>query len=154
MELEIKINGDLFEQARVVSCTLIGSAYRLMERRHFSTLFIDEAAQALEPACWAAILKADRVVMGGDHQQLPPTVKSLDAAKGGLAETLMQKVVKLHPRCVTLLTTQYRMNEEIMAFPSRWFYHSRLKAAPEAAHRLVSIRSLLGNMVPGRHGKK
>ncbi len=138
MELEIKINGDLFEQARVVSCTLIGSAYRLMERRHFSTLFIDEAAQALEPACWAAILKADRVVMGGDHQQLPPTVKSLDAAKGGLAETLMQKVVKLHPRCVTLLTTQYRMNEEIMAFPSRWFYHSRLQAAPEAAHRLVS----------------
>lgn len=138
MELEIKINGDLFEQARVVSCTLIGSAYRLMERRHFSTLFIDEAAQALEPACWAAILKADRVVMGGDHQQLPPTVKSLDAAKGGLAETLMQKVVKLHPRCVTLLTTQYRMNEEIMAFPSRWFYHSRLQAAPEAAHRQVS----------------
>ena len=138
MELEIKINGDLFEQARVVSCTLIGSAYRLMERRHFSTLFIDEAAQALEPACWAAILKADRVVMGGDHQQLPPTVKSLEAAKGGLAETLMQKVVKLHPRCVTLLTTQYRMNEEIMAFPSRWFYHSRLQAAPEAAHRQVS----------------
>lgn len=138
MELEIKINGDLFEQARVVSCTLIGSAYRLMERRHFSTLFIDEAAQALEPACWAAILKADRVVMGGDHQQLPPTVKSLDAAKGGLAETLMQKAVKLHPRCVTLLTTQYRMNEEIMAFPSRWFYHGRLQAAPEAAHRQVS----------------
>lgn len=137
-ELEIKINADLFDQARVVSCTLIGSAYRLMERRHFSTLFIDEAAQALEPACWAAILKADRVIMSGDHQQLPPTVKSLAAVKGGLADTLMQKLVELHPRCVTLLTTQYRMNEEIMAFPSRWFYHNRLQAAPEAAHRLVS----------------
>ena len=137
-ELEIKINADLFDQARVVSCTLIGSAYRLMERRRFSTLFIDEAAQALEPACWAAILKADRVIMSGDHQQLPPTVKSLEAVKGGLADTLMQKLVELHPRCVTLLTTQYRMNEDIMSFSSRWFYHSRLQAAPEAAHRQVS----------------
>ena len=136
--LEIKINADLFDQARVVSCTLIGSAYRLMERRHFSTLFIDEAAQALEPACWAAILKADRVVMSGDHQQLPPTVKSVDAMKGGLANTLMQKLVALHPRCVTLLTTQYRMNEDIMSFSSRWFYHGRLQAAPEVAHRQVS----------------
>ena len=137
-ELEIKINADLFEQARVVSCTLIGSAYRVMERRRFSTLFIDEAAQALEPACWAAILKADRVIMGGDHQQLPPTVKSLAAAKGCLADTLMQKVVALHPRCVSLLTVQYRMNSNIMAFPSRWFYHGRLQAAPEAADRQVS----------------
>ena len=138
MELEIKINSDLFDEARVVSCTLIGSAYRLMERRHFSTLFIDEAAQALEPACWAAILKSDRVIMGGDHQQLPPTVKSPEALKGGLANTLMQKVVELHPRCVSLLTIQYRMNEDIMAFSSHWFYHGRLQAAPEAAHRLVS----------------
>ena len=137
-ELEIKINADLFEQARVVSCTLIGSAYCIMERRRFSTLFIDEAAQALEPACWAAVLRADRVVMGGDHQQLPPTVKSLAAAKGGLADTMMQKVVGLWPRAVSLLTVQYRMNEEIMAFPSRWFYHGRLQAAPEAADRLVS----------------
>ena len=137
-ELEIKINADLFEEARVVSCTLIGSAYRLMERRRFSTLFIDEAAQALEPACWAAILRADRVVMGGDHQQLPPTVKSLGAAKGSLSKTLMEKVVAQHPRCVSLLTTQYRMNEDIMAFPSRWFYHGQLQAAPEAAQRMVS----------------
>ena len=137
-ELEIKINANLFEQARVVSCTLIGSAYRLMERRHFSTLFIDEAAQALEPACWAAILKADRVVMGGDHQQLPPTVRSLAAAKAGLADTLMQKVVALWPQAVRLLTVQYRMNKDIMAFPSQWFYHGRLQAAPEAADRQVS----------------
>lgn len=138
MELEIKINADLFNEARVVSCTLIGSAYRIMERRRFSTLFIDEAAQALEPACWAAILRADRVVMGGDHQQLPPTVKSIEAAKGGLSSTLMQKVVELHPRSVTLLAMQYRMNEDVMAFPSRWFYHGRLQAAPEVAHRQVS----------------
>ena len=137
-ELEIKINADLFAQARVVSCTLIGSAYRIMERRRFSTLFIDEAAQALEPACWAAILRADRVVMGGDHMQLPPTVKSLAAVRGGLADTLMQKVVGLWPQCVQLLTVQYRMNSDIMAFPSRWFYDGRLQAAPEAADRTVS----------------
>ena len=137
-ELEIKINADLFEQARVVSCTLIGSAYRIMERRRFSTLFIDEAAQALEPACWAAILRADRVVMGGDHQQLPPTVKSMAAAKGGLADTLMQRLVKLWPQCVNLLTVQYRMNEDIMSFPSRWFYHGQLHAAPDVAHRQIS----------------
>ena len=137
-ELEIKINADLFNEARVVSCTLIGAAYRLMDRRRFSTLFIDEAAQAMEPACWAAILKADRVVMGGDHQQLPPTVKSLEAVKGGLAQTLMQKVAGLHPQCVNLLTVQYRMNEDIMSFSSQWFYHGRLQAANEAAHRQIS----------------
>ena len=137
-ELELKIDNDLFAQARVVSCTLIGSAYRMMERRRFSTLFIDEAAQALEPACWAAILKADRVVMGGDHQQLPPTVKSIQAAKGGLANTLMQKLVARWPQCVELLTVQYRMNRDIMAFPSRWFYGGKLQAAPEAADRMVS----------------
>ena len=137
-ELEIKINAELFDQASVVSCTLIGSAYRILERRHFPTLFIDEAAQALEPACWAAMLHADRVIMGGDHQQLPPTIKSKEAAKGGLAITMMQKVAELHPQCVSLLDTQYRMNEEIMKFSSKWFYNDKLRAAPEAAHRLVS----------------
>lgn len=137
-ELEIKINADLFEQASVVSCTLIGSAYHIMDRRRFSTLFIDEAAQALEPACWAALLRADRVVMSGDHQQLPPTVKSIEAARSGLATTLMQKAVVLHPQCVTLLTLQYRMNEDIMGFSSRWFYDGRLQAAPDVAHRQVS----------------
>ncbi len=139
MELEIKINADLFEQASVVSCTLIGSAYHIMEHRHFGTLFIDEAAQALEPACWTAILKADRVVFGGDHQQLPPTVKSVDAARKGLSNTLMRYVSGSKPECVTLLDTQYRMHRDIMAFPSQWFYHGRLKAAPDVADRLVHI---------------
>ncbi len=137
-ELEIKINNDLFNQARVISCTLIGSAYHVMERRHFPTLFIDEAAQALEPACWAAILKADRVVFGGDHQQLPPTVKCPEAAHAGLDRTLMQQIVREKPECVTLLTTQYRMNKEIMGFSSQFFYGGRLLAAPEVADRLVS----------------
>lgn len=139
MELEIKINADLFEQASVVSCTLIGSAYHIMEHRHFGTLFIDEAAQALEPACWTAILKADRVILGGDHNQLPPTVKCVEAARNGLANTLMQHISRNKPECVTLLDIQYRMHRDIMEFPSRWFYHGRLHAAPEVADRQVHI---------------
>ncbi|MBQ0016173.1 MAG: AAA family ATPase [Bacteroidales bacterium] len=138
-ELEIKINEDLFRQSRVIACTLIGSAYQIMERRHFSTLFIDEAAQALEPACWAAILKADRVILSGDHKQLPPTVKCVEAARQGLDRTLMQHVVSTKSSCVSLLDTQYRMNKDIMQFPSNWFYHDKLKAAPEVADRLVHI---------------
>ena len=137
-QLEVRIQADIFMQARVVACTLIGSAYAILDRRRFSTLFIDEAAQALEPACWAAIRKCDRVVMGGDHCQLPPTVKSPEALRGGLDRTLMQRVVQAHPRCVTQLDIQYRMHRDIMAFPSRWFYHGRLQAAEEAAHRMVS----------------
>ncbi len=137
-ELEIRIQYDLFDQARVVACTLIGSAYHILEHKHFSTLFIDEAAQALEPACWAAILKADRVIFSGDHQQLPPTIKCPEAARGGLDQTLMQKVAKNKPESVSLLTVQYRMNKDIMGFSSQWFYHGRLTAAPEVAERLVS----------------
>lgn len=139
MELEIKINADLFEQASVVSCTLIGSAYHIMEHRHFGTLFIDEAAQALEPACWTAILKADRVILGGDHNQLPPTVKCVEAARNGLANTLMQHISRNKPECVTLLDIQYRMHRDIMEFPSKWFYHGRLHAALEVADRQVHI---------------
>ncbi len=137
-ELEIRINADLFDQARVVSCTLIGSAYHILEHRHFPTLFIDEAAQALEPACWAAILKCDRVIFSGDPQQLPPTVKCPEAAHAGLSVTLMQKVTETKPACVTLLTVQYRMHRDIMGFSSRWFYHGRLTADPAVADRLVS----------------
>lgn len=136
--LEIHIRADLFDQARVVSCTLIGSACHILERRRFSTLFIDEAAQALEPACWAAVLKCDRVIFSGDHQQLPPTVKCPEAARGGLDRTLMQRVARQWPECVSLLTVQYRMHRDIMGFSSRWFYHGRLSAAPQVADRLVS----------------
>lgn len=136
-ELEIRIERDTFDQARVIACTLIGSASRVLERRHFSTLFIDEAAQALEPACWAAILHADRVILAGDHCQLPPTVKSREAARGGLDVTLMQKVAKRKPECVSLLTRQYRMHRDIMEFPSQWFYQGSLEAAPQCADRKI-----------------
>lgn len=136
-ELEIRINDDLFAQSRVIACTLIGTSARVLERMHFSTLFIDEAAQAYEAACWAAILKADRVILAGDHCQLPPTIKCIEAEKQGLGKTLMEKVATLKPTCVELLTVQYRMHADIMRFSSEWFYDGRLTAAPEIAHRTV-----------------
>lgn len=134
-ELEILINESLFSNARVIASTLVSSNHRVLTGRHFSTLFIDEAAQAIEAACWIAIRKADRVILAGDHCQLPPTIKCIEAARGGLEHTLMEKVVVTKPTCVSLLKVQYRMHEAIMHFPSEWFYHGELQAAPEIRYR-------------------
>lgn len=134
-EIEIAIQQSLFAEARVVACTLTGSASRVLEGMKFSTLFIDEAAQALEAACWIAIRKAGRVILAGDHQQLPPTLKCPEAQHGGLERTLMQSIVENKPRCVSLLEIQYRMNDRIMQFSSEWFYDGRLKSAPEIRYR-------------------
>ncbi|WP_455592062.1 AAA domain-containing protein [Bacteroides sp.] len=134
-ELEIQINEDLFAGARVIASTLVSSNHRVLTGRRFPTLFIDEAAQALEAACWIAIRKADRVIFAGDHCQLPPTIKCIEAARGGLDKTLMEKVAENKPEAVSLLKVQYRMHETIMRFPSEWFYNHQLEAAPEVRHR-------------------
>ncbi len=136
-ELEIRIHSELFGEARVIACTLVGSANRILQGQKFATLFIDEAAQALEAACWIAIRKASRVVLAGDHCQLPPTVKSLAALKAGLGTTLMERIVAQKPEEVTLLKTQYRMNEQIMRFSSDWFYGGQVESAPSVSHRSV-----------------
>ena len=132
---EIRIDTELFTEARVIACTLVGAASRVLERKRFSSLFIDEAAQAIEAACWIAISRADRVILAGDHCQLPPTIKCIEAARGGLGRTLLEKVVLHKPETVSLLKIQYRMHEDIMRFPSRWFYHDELEAAPEVKYR-------------------
>jgi len=134
-ELECRINTDVFNEARVIACTLAGSASCVLTGQKFGTLFIDEAAQALEAACWIAIRKASRVVFAGDHCQLPPTVKSRPALYGGLGITLMERIVKIKPDVVTLLTVQYRMNERIMKFSSDWFYGGKVVSAPQIRHR-------------------
>lgn len=134
-ELEIRINADLFGEARVIASTLVGSANRLLEGQKFGTLFIDEAAQALEAACWIPMRRVSRVILAGDHCQLPPTVKSIAALKGGLGKTLMERIVENKPECVTLLGVQYRMNDEIMKFSSDWFYGGKVKTAPEIQQR-------------------
>jgi len=136
-ELEICINESLFSEARVIACTLVGSANRLLTGQKFGTLFIDEAAQALEAACWIPIRKADRVILAGDHCQLPPTVKAPEALRAGLGHTLMQTIVKNKPDTVSLLKLQYRMNDEIMRFSSEWFYGGMLQSAPEVKYRSI-----------------
>ncbi|WP_337642079.1 AAA domain-containing protein [Prevotella sp.] len=134
-ELELRIRSSLFGEARVIASTLTGAANRVLEGEKYSTLFIDEAAQALEAACWIAIRKAGRVILAGDHCQLPPTVKSIMALKGGLGKTLMERIVENKPEVVTLLKMQYRMNEQIMKFSSEWFYHGMVESAPSVSHR-------------------
>ena len=136
-ELELRINAQLFGEARVIASTLVGSANRLLEGQKFGTLFIDEAAQALEAACWIPIRKVSRVVLAGDHCQLPPTIKSFAALKAGLGKTLMERLVENHPEAVTLLKVQYRMNEEIMRFSSDWFYGNQVESAPEVKYRSI-----------------
>ena len=136
-ELEIRINTELFGEARVIACTLVGSANRLLDGMKFGTLFIDEAAQALEAACWIPIRRAGRVIFAGDHCQLPPTVKCYEALKGGLGRTLMERIASGKPEVVTLLRVQYRMHEDIMRFSSDWFYHNQMVAAPEVKNRSI-----------------
>ena len=135
--LEIAINEQLFGEARVIASTLVGSANRLLDGRRFGTLFIDEAAQAFEAACWIAIRRAARVVLAGDHCQLPPTVKCYEAMRQGLGRTLMERIVEQKPEVVTLLTMQYRMNDDIMRFSSDWFYHNMVQSAPEVRYRSI-----------------
>ena len=137
VELEVRINADIFGQVRVIASTLVGAGNKLLDGKKFGTLFIDEAAQALEAACWIPIRRASRVIFAGDHCQLPPTIKSLEAIKGGLGITLMERIVKNKPECVSLLQVQYRMNDEIMQFSSDYFYHGQMQSAPEVAHRLI-----------------
>lgn len=134
-ELEIRINSNLFDEARVVASTLVGSANRVLEGMKFGTLFIDEAAQALEAACWIPMRRVTRVVFAGDHCQLPPMVKSIAALKAGLGKSLMERIVEHKPDVVTLLKIQYRMNEKIMKFSSDWFYHGEVESAPQTRNR-------------------
>ncbi len=138
-ELEFSIQEQLFNEARVIACTLTGSAHRLLMGRRFGTLFIDEAAQALEAACWIAIPKADRFILAGDHRQLPPTLKTVGFASPHHASsapvTLMEHLVNNKPKCVSLLRVQYRMCDAIMQFPNQEFYDGMLESDPSVKYR-------------------
>ena len=132
-----ELHAELMGEARVIACTLVGSSHRLLEGMKFGTLFIDEAAQALEAACWIPMRRAGRVVLAGAHCQLPPTVKSIAAMRAGLGKTLMERIAENKPEVVTLLKIQYRMNEEIMRFSSDWFYHGKVQSAPQIKYRSI-----------------
>ena len=132
------IVNDVLSRAQIITATLVGANHYTVRHLQYKTVVIDEAAQALEPACWIPILKAQKIVMAGDHNQLPPTIRSQEAARGGLATTLMEKCVSLHPEAVTLLQEQYRMHHTIMQFPSNEFYEGKLQAHPSVAtHQLL-----------------
>lgn len=131
------IINDLIGKASVIAATLVGSNHFSIRHVNYHTAVIDEAGQALEPACWIPAIKAQKLVLAGDHQQLPPTIKSIDAAKGGLSKTLLEKCVALHPEAVSLLEEQYRMHEKIMGYSSQVFYGAALKAHPSVASHLL-----------------
>jgi ATP-dependent RNA/DNA helicase IGHMBP2 len=131
------IMNDLFNKAQVITATLVGANHYTVRHLRYKTVVIDEAGQALEPACWIPILKGQKVILAGDHCQLPPTIKSNEAAQKGLNNTLLEKCVKLYPEAVTLLEEQYRMNEAIMGYSSQVFYNNQLKAHGSVARHLL-----------------
>jgi superfamily I DNA and/or RNA helicase len=132
--LESYILHHVIRNAEVICCTLTGAASSFLGRRKFNTLFIDEAAQALAPACWIPMQRAGRVIFAGDHCQLPPTVKSMEAEVKGLGRTLFEDLMD-RKQVHVMLDVQYRMHEDIMNFSGGRFYEGKLKAAPEARFR-------------------
>ncbi len=141
--LEFYIINDILQTSQAICCTLVGSSHPVLRGRRFKTVFIDEAAQALEPACWIPLLKSFRVIFAGDHQQLPPTIKSREAALQGLARTLFEKAIGRQSSSATMLQVQYRMHEDIMKFPSAYFYGDQL-----VAHESVKAVLLRPNQPP------
>jgi ATP-dependent RNA/DNA helicase IGHMBP2 len=141
--LEFYIVNDLLQNTEVICGTLVGSSHPVLRGKKFKTAFIDEAAQALEPATWIPILRSERVIFAGDHFQLPPTIKSNDAAKQGLSRTLFEKGIQRHPEMSSMLQVQYRMHQDIMEFSSRYFYKDEL-----VAHDSVRSHLLAPNQPP------
>jgi ATP-dependent RNA/DNA helicase IGHMBP2 len=128
---------DTIAKARVITATLVGANHYTVRNLRYATVLIDEAGQALEPACWIPILKAPRLVLAGDHCQLPPTIRSEEAARKGLNTTLLEKCVSLYPEAVSMLEEQYRMHERIMGYASEVFYDRRLRAHPSVAQHVL-----------------
>ncbi|MFZ2906523.1 MAG: AAA domain-containing protein [Cyclobacteriaceae bacterium] len=146
--LEFYIVNDLLNNSDVITCTLVGSANNTLRGRRYKTVFIDEAGQALEPACWIPILRAERVIFAGDHFQLPPTIKSIEAAREGLSQTLFEKCIQQQPQTASMLQVQYRMHEDIMRFSSKYFYHDELIAHESVARHAILKSGDEGEPVP------
>lgn len=139
--LERAASEAVFAEAAVVLSTLTGVDSAFLGDRRFDLLVIDEACQALEPECWIPIRRCERLVLAGDHRQLPPTVVSPRAAEEGLATSMMERLDALYGDAVTgRLTVQYRMHEDIMAFPSDELYRGSLIADESVRrHRLDQL---------------
>lgn len=140
--LEFYIVNDLLQTMDAICCTLVGASHPVLRGKKFATVFIDEAGQSLEPASWIPLLKARRVIFAGDHQQLPPTIKSIDAARRGLSRTLFEKGIENQPHEVYMLQVQYRMHQKIMEFSSRYFYGDNLVAHDSVRSHLLRPHQL------------
>ena len=128
----------LLDQADVI-CATTNLSDDIMGQRHFDLVVIDEACQSTEPGCWVPLLRGQRLVLAGDHRQLPPTILSTDAARDGFDISMMERAIDLYGDEVSrLLDVQYRMNDQIMRFSSQQFYNDRLKAHPTVQHHLLS----------------
>lgn len=135
--LEEFILTDVLDKAQVVAATLVGASHPLLAQKHFRTVFVDEASQALDPALWIAIAKAQRVILAGDHCQLPPTVKSWEAEKLGLGNTIFEHLIHSKPDVASMLQVQYRMHEQIMGFSNQKFYENKLIADASVKNALI-----------------
>lgn len=140
LELEDRLIGQILDAAQVITCTLVGAAHPVLDKRQFGTVVIDEAAQALEPACWIAIGKAHKVVLTGDPKQLPPTIKSIQAQREGLNLTMIEKCLDRIQES-RLLNIQYRMNEIIMGYSNQRFYNGALQASDQVRHQKLAIQA-------------
>ncbi len=125
--IEDYILDDLFNTAQIICCTPVTTSSKFLSKRKFKTLFFDEASQALEPMVWIPLLKCERIILAGDHHQLPPVVKNIQAQKEGLGLTLLDKCIETK-EAVSLLNKQYRMNTPIMKFSNQYFYNNELIA--------------------------
>jgi superfamily I DNA and/or RNA helicase len=134
--IEQQIKDDLVFKTQVIVSTLVGANQSILKDLKVKTLIIDEAGQAMEPACWVAINKADRVIFAGDHLQLPPTVKSKEANDLGLSTTLLDRIM-LKKELSSFLNTQYRMHQAIMEFSNEYFYDGKIVAAKSNAGHTV-----------------
>ncbi|XP_014495935.1 DNA-binding protein SMUBP-2 isoform X2 [Vigna radiata var. radiata] len=132
---------DVLKSADVILTTLIGAFSKKLDSTSFDLVIIDEAAQALEIACWIPLLKGSRCILAGDHLQLPPTIQSVEAEKKGLGRTLFERLAETYGDEITsMLTVQYRMHELIMDWSSKELYNSKIKAhASVSAHMLYDL---------------
>jgi superfamily I DNA and/or RNA helicase len=139
--LEASAVASILDHTPILCATTTGLDPELIGPRRFDLLVIDEACQSTEPGCWVPLGWADRVVLAGDHCQLPPTVVSVEAARRGFGISLLERLVARFGAAVTKrLDVQYRMHERIMAFSSREFYDDSLVADESVrSHRLCDL---------------
>ena len=136
-KIEQYVTDHLFDKAQIITATLVGANHYSVRNLKYNTVVIDEAGQALEPACWIPILKAEKIIFAGDHFQLSPTIKSQEAGSNGLSKTLLEKLIDIHPESVVLLNEQYRMHQNIMGYSSKVFYQNQLNAHQSVASHLI-----------------